>query len=159
MTTRIVAFGLLFGFVLSRVGATDYDAIAGMFRLTDLHLMGVIGAAVVLSALGFFLIKKTHLRTLGGDPIELTKKPMTPWLVPGALLFGVGWALSGTCPGTALAQIGEGRWAALATFAGILIGAFAGERLSRRRSAPAQRPPAAPQSPADEPIAARLSDA
>jgi uncharacterized membrane protein YedE/YeeE len=124
MTSKGVIFGVLFGFVLSRIGATDYDAIAGMFKLTDLHLMGVIGGAVALSALGFWLIRRSAAQSSNGEPIVLTQKPMTRWLVPGSLMFGVGWALSGTCPGTALAQLGEGRWMALATIAGILLGSY-----------------------------------
>ena len=122
MSLRVILLGVLFGFVLCRVGATDYDAIHGMFMLTDLHLAGVIGTAVALSALGFFLVKNRHARTLNGTPIFLTKKQMTPYLVPGALLFGVGWALSGTCPGTSLAQVGEGHWAGIAVFLGIVVG-------------------------------------
>jgi uncharacterized protein len=144
MTTRNLLFGLLFGFVLSRVGATDYDAIAGMFRLTDLHLMGVIGGAVVLSAFGFWLIRRRTLRSLDGAPIELVKKPMTRWLPLGAVMFGVGWALTGTCPGTALAQLGEGRLAAIATIAGILLGSYVVEaRSSKRKAARASEGPAA----------------
>jgi uncharacterized protein len=136
-TSRTLLFGLLFGFVLSRIGATDYDAIAGMFRLTDLHLMGVIGGAVGLSGLGFWLIRRRAIRSLDGGPIELMKKPMTRWLPLGAVMFGVGWALTGTCPGTALAQLGEGRFAALATIAGILLGSYIVEtRLRPRTSAP-----------------------
>ncbi len=123
MTRRMLPFGLAFGFVLSRAGATEYDAIHRMFLLTDLHLVGVIGTAIALSALGFAAIRRWSLRTPSGEPITLVEKPMTSTLVAGALLFGIGWALSGTCPGTALAQIGEGKLAALATFAGILIGA------------------------------------
>lgn len=141
MTTRNLLFGLLFGFVLSRVGATDYDAIAGMFRLTDLHLMGVIGGAVALSAFGFWLIRRRALRSLDGAPIELVQKPMTRWLPLGALMFGVGWALTGTCPGTALAQLGEGRLAALATIAGILLGAYVVEARSGKRKAVANSEP------------------
>jgi uncharacterized membrane protein YedE/YeeE len=124
MTNKSLPFGVLFGFVLSRVGATDYDAIAGMFRATDLHLMGVIGGAVALSALGFTVVRRKAVRSLNGERIALTPRPMTRWLVAGSLMFGSGWALSGTCPGTALAQLGEGRWAALATIAGILLGSY-----------------------------------
>jgi uncharacterized membrane protein YedE/YeeE len=119
----MLPFGIAFGFVLSRAGATEYDAIHGMFLLTDLHLVGVIATAIALAALGFAAIRRWSVRTPGEEPIALVKKPMTPTLLGGAVIFGVGWALSGTCPGTALAQIGEGKLAALATFAGILIGA------------------------------------
>jgi len=130
---KTLLFGVMFGFVLSRIGATDYDAIAGMFKLTDLHLMGVIGGAVALLAVAFQLIRRRAARSLSGESIALTRKPMTRWLAAGSLMFGVGWALSGTCPGTALAQLGEGRWAALATIAGILLGSYLVDSRSARR--------------------------
>jgi uncharacterized membrane protein YedE/YeeE len=132
MHTRVIGFGVLFGFVLSRVGATDYDAIRGMFRLSDLHLMGVIGTAVALSAALFAIVRRYALRTTAGVKIVLAQKPVVRGLVTGSLLFGTGWALSGTCPGTALAQIGEGRLAGLVTFAGILIGAYLPSRTRKR---------------------------
>ena len=132
MHTRTLSLGILFGFVLSRAGATSYDAIRGMFRLTDLHLMGVIGTAVAISAIAFALIRKNHWKTVSGQAITLTEKPMVRGLALGSLLFGAGWALTGTCPGTALAQIGEGRVSSIVTFMGILTGAYAGERLARR---------------------------
>ncbi len=124
MQARHVAFGALFGFILSRVGATDYDAIFGMFRLTDLHLMGVIGGAVLVSAVGFAWFRKARAHSLAGEAVTLAQKPFTRQLPLGALLFGMGWAVAGTCPGTALAQIGEGRLVGLITFAGILIGSW-----------------------------------
>ncbi len=150
MTSKSLIFGVLFGFVLSRIGATDYDAIAGMFKLTDLHLMGVIGGAVALSALGFALLRRKAARSLNGEPITLSPKPMTRWLVAGSLMFGVGWALSGTCPGTALAQLGEGRWAALATIAGILLGSYLVEFRSAR---PATNETKTPEDPLDATVA------
>lgn len=121
MTGRTIAFGALFGFVLSRVGATDYDAIHGMFTLRDMTLAGVMVTAIGLLALSFLVVRRKSVRTVSGQPIALTPKPMTTGLVAGSLLFGAGWALSGTCPGTALAQLGEGKLAAMATVAGILV--------------------------------------
>lgn len=123
MNARTIAFGMVFGFVLSRAGATDYDAIAGMFRLTDLHLFGVIGVAVTVSALGFALLRRRGTAR-DGRPLALERKPMKRGLVVGGLLFGAGWAIAGACPGTALAQIGEGRFAGIVTFAGIVLGAW-----------------------------------
>lgn len=134
MKNRYVAFGLLFGFVLSRAGATDYDAVLGMFRLTDLHLYGVIGVAVAVSALGFQLFRRGVVRPRMGEPAALVAKPMSRGLITGALVFGVGWAIAGTCPGTAIAQIGEGHLAGLFTFAGILLGAGVQQRVAAYRA-------------------------
>jgi uncharacterized membrane protein YedE/YeeE len=134
MNSKSIAFGLVFGFLLSRAGATDYDAIAGMFMLSDLHLVGVIVLAIAVAAAGFALFRRFRVRARDGAPIALARKPFTPGVVWGGLMFGVGWALAGTCPGTALAQIGEGRLAGLVTFAGIVFGAFAQSRLAAVRA-------------------------
>jgi uncharacterized membrane protein YedE/YeeE len=113
---RFFGFGLLFGFFLTRAGATDGDAIVRMFLLEDLHLAGVIGVAVVVAGSGLRLLRRA------GAVEGIAPKPMKPGLVAGGLLFGVGWALTGTCPGTGLAQIGEGRLMALFTIGGLFLG-------------------------------------
>lgn len=114
------AFGALFGFLLVRVGATDYDTIAGMFLLSDLHLMGVMGVAMAVAGLGQLHARRRAAR--GADVATIRPKPMKPGLAIGAALFGAGWAITGTCPGTGLAQVGEGKLVALFTIAGILLG-------------------------------------
>jgi uncharacterized protein len=121
---RFALFGAAFGFVLSRARVTDYDTIAGMFRLTDFHLFGVIGSAIATAALGLWIIRKTGSRTVAGEPIEFRPKRWHGGVVGGGLLFGAGWAITGACPGTALAQLGEGKLVALATIVGILGGTY-----------------------------------
>jgi uncharacterized membrane protein YedE/YeeE len=118
-------FGTLFGFVLSRGRVSDYDTIAGMFRLTDLHLFGVIGAAIGTAAIGLWLIRRGGNRTLTGGPVEVRRKPWQPGVFAGGLVLGAGWALSGACPGTALVQLGEGKLLAGFTVAGIALGTYA----------------------------------
>jgi hypothetical protein len=133
MSSRHLAFGLAFGFILVRAGATAYEAIAGMFRLEDLHLVGVIGVAIATAALGFALMRRAGVRAWSGEALALAPKPMQKGLVLGGLLFGAGWAIAGTCPGTSLAQIGEGRLAGVFTFAGILLGAWLQGRVATRQ--------------------------
>jgi len=127
---RFFFFGGLFGFALSRAGATDYDRITDMFLLRDLHLVGVIAIAIGVAGLGFELFRRSERASW------LVPKPTRPGNLWGGLLFGVGWALTGTCPGTALSQVGEGKLTALATVAGILLGVqiyrWIGERVQRR---------------------------
>jgi uncharacterized membrane protein YedE/YeeE len=110
-------FGALFGFLLSRARATDYAAIVDMFRLVDLHLMGVIAVAIATAALGLAVLRQT-------SGVKLATKPARAGIFLGGLVFGVGWALAGACPGTALAQLGEGKLYALATIGGILAGTW-----------------------------------
>jgi len=130
MTSRFIAFGMLFGFVLSRADATSYDAIHGMFRLTDLHLVGVIGLAIGLAAIGFALMKRNQLPVARA----IKPKPMKRGVWLGGTLFGVGWAITGTCPGTALAQLGEGTLAGGITIMGIAAGSYFRLWLDRRRA-------------------------
>lgn len=127
-----LAFGALFGFLLSRARASDYSAIIGMFRLTDLHLFGVIGVAIATAALGLFALRASHARSLDGAPIAMRTKPYSHVVFVGGLIFGVGWALAGACPGPALTQVGEGKLYALATVAGILAGTWLQQRTSTR---------------------------
>jgi uncharacterized membrane protein YedE/YeeE len=114
--------GTVFGFVLSRSGAADYDYIQGMFLFERFQLYGIIGTAVALTAPGLWLIKRRG-RTALGRPIAVELKPRHWGNVVGGLLFGIGWSLAGMCPGPILVNIGEGKVYALAALAGALAGA------------------------------------
>jgi uncharacterized membrane protein YedE/YeeE len=99
--------GTLFGFILSRSGAADYEFIQSMFLFTSFQLYGIIGTAVALTLPGLLLLKK-YGRTLTGTPISIDLKPLNRGNVIGGLLFGVGWSISGMCPGPIFVNIGEG---------------------------------------------------
>jgi uncharacterized membrane protein YedE/YeeE len=138
MMFRFAAFGALFGFVLSRVGATDFDAIANMFLFRDLHLAGVIGIAIVVAAPALYLLRRRGIAGPSGCAVTLKQKPRKAGNVVGSILFGVGWAVTGTCPGTALSQLGEGKLMAIFTLVGIFTGVALfrvyGERVERALS-------------------------
>ena len=130
--------GSVFGLLLSRARATDYDAIVAMFRLSDLHLMGVIGVAIGVAGVGLYLLRRSGIKALPGCDIGVRPKPYHKWVFVGGLVFGAGWALTGACPGTSLAQIGEGKLYALFTVGGILAGTYAFGLVQRGlRTAPA----------------------
>ncbi len=116
------AFGTAFGWVLSRSGAADYDFIQGMFLFTNLQLYGIIGTAVLVTAPGLWLLKRRG-RTLSGDELRVKAKPRHPGNVAGGVLFGVGWSITGMCPGPILVNVGEGKLYALGALAGALVGA------------------------------------
>ncbi len=122
MTLLYLVLGTIFGFALSRSGAADYDYIQGMFLFERFQLYGILAAGVLFTAPGLWLIKR-RARTLSGRPIEIELKPMNRGTIAGSLLFGVGWSLTGMCPGPILVNIGEGKVYALAALAGAVAGA------------------------------------
>jgi uncharacterized membrane protein YedE/YeeE len=147
MTALYVVLGTVFGFVLSRSGAADYDFIQGMFLFQRFQLYGIIGTAVVLTAPGIWLIKRRG-RTALGRPIDIELKPLNRGSVAGAVLFGIGWSIAGMCPGPILVNVGEGKVYALAALAGALIGAGAFgalyDQLQRPFNLPAMKKPSRP---------------
>ncbi len=122
-TLLLAALGVALGFVISMSGLSDWDELHRMFTFQDFRLLVAFGGAVALAMAGFFLFAR-H------DQIPL--KHVVAGTVPGALLFGAGWAIAGACPGAALVQLGEGKWPALLTVAGILAGAWLHDRLRKR---------------------------
>jgi uncharacterized membrane protein YedE/YeeE len=115
---------LAFGFVLSRSGAADYEFIQKMFLFEDLQLYGIMGAAVAVVAPGLWLLKRRG-RALGGETLQLAPKPFHRGNIVGGVLFGIGWSMTGMCPGPILVNLGEGKLYALAALSGALLGAYA----------------------------------
>ncbi len=142
MVLLYLVLGTVFGFVLSRSGAADYDFIQGMFLLTNFQLYGIIGSAVAFTAPSLWLLKR-YGKTLTGKPLVIELKPGHRGNVVGGVLFGIGWSIAGMCPGPILVNIGEGKVYALAAFAGALIGAGVFGVLYPRLQQPMRLPPLA----------------
>ncbi len=140
MTLVYVLLGTVFGFVLSRSGAADYNYIQGMFLFERFQLYGIIGTAVLLTAPGLWLIKR-HGRTAVGGSVHVDRKPMHRGNIAGGLLFGIGWSITGMCPGPILVNVGEGKVYALAALAGALVGAGLFGALYERLQRPFALPP------------------
>lgn len=139
MTLLYVALGTVFGFVLSRSGAADYNYIQAMFLFEDFQLYGIIATAVAFTAPGVWLIKRRG-RTLLGRRVEIELKPFHRGNVAGGVLFGIGWSIAGMCPGPILVNIGEGKIYALAALAGALTGAASFGALYERLQRPFKLP-------------------
>jgi uncharacterized membrane protein YedE/YeeE len=115
--------GLLLGFTISMAGLSDWGQLHRMFTFQDRRLLLAFAGAVAVAMAGFHLFAR-H------DQIPL--KHVVTGTVPGALLFGAGWALAGACPAASLVQLGEGKWYAGVTIAGILAGAWLHDRMRKR---------------------------
>lgn len=125
-----VLMGMLLGFILNRAGVAEFDHVTGMFALTDFHMFGVIGLAVPVGALGLFLLRGK--KSVNGQTLPPPRKARHPGNFPGGLLFGIGWALTGACPGTSFVQLGSGHWGAAVTITGAIVGMFAYRALHKR---------------------------
>lgn len=116
--------GLVFGLALSLSRVAQFDKIFDFFALRDFTVPLVMLSAM-LTGLGFmYLITKHKARDFEGKPIKVETSPFTWRNALGGAIFGIGWGMSGSCPGTALAQLGEGHLLALFTLAGLVAGTF-----------------------------------
>jgi len=105
-----LALGVLFGITLVKSEAVSWFRIQEMFRFQAFHMYGIMGSALAVAALSIALIKRFHIRTLDGEPIDIPPKELGRghryWA--GGAIFGVGWALTGACPGPLFALVGAG---------------------------------------------------
>jgi uncharacterized protein len=104
-----LVIGVLFGITMSQSQAASWYRIQEMFRFESFHMFGIIGVAVVSGIIGTALIKKWGLKDRVGNPIRFADKQKSVWrYLLGGTLFGLGWALSGACPGPMVVLIGQG---------------------------------------------------
>jgi uncharacterized membrane protein YedE/YeeE len=119
---KYLAVGIVFGIVFVKAEIISWFRIQEMFRLQSFHMYGVIGTAVVVGALSVFLIKKFKIKTIHGEEITFTDKKFNKGQIYGGLIFGLGWAVTGACPGPLFAQLGTGVLAIIV----VIISAVAG---------------------------------
>ncbi len=105
--------GLLLGYTLSRLGFTDFGEVHRMFTLQDLRLLFAFMGAVPISMLAYRLLQRAR---------PMSARRFHKGILAGGALFGLGWALTGACPGVVFAQLGEGKAYALVTLCGVLVG-------------------------------------
>jgi len=122
---RYIIIGIIFGITLTKAEVTSWYRIYEMFRFQSFHMYGVIGTAVVLGVIITFLIKRTNMKTANGQPIHLPPKQfsITRYLVGGAI-FGMGWAMTGACPGPLFILLGNGVGVILIVIAAALLGTY-----------------------------------
>lgn len=105
---KFMITGILFGIVFVKSEVISWFRIQEMFRLQSFHMYGIIGSAIFVGMISVFIIKKFKIKTMSGDVIHFHTKTFNKGQVYGGLIFGVGWAITGACPGPLFAQIGTG---------------------------------------------------
>lgn len=121
---KYLVMGILFGIVFVKAEVISWYRIQEMFRLHSFHMYGVIGTAVIVGMLSVWAIKKYKVKTMQKETVVFHDKKFHWGNVIGAIIFGLGWAITGACPGPLFAQIGSGFLVVTVTLAGAIAGTW-----------------------------------
>jgi len=118
--------GIAFGVVLTGSEVVSWFRIQEMFRFQSFRMYGIIGSAIATAAVSLALIRRTGLKTVSGESISIPAIPLGSGIryAAGGALFGLGWALTGACPGPLFALIGNGASVMIAAVVSALAGTW-----------------------------------
>jgi uncharacterized membrane protein YedE/YeeE len=116
--------GILFGTTLMKADAVSWFRMQEMFRFQGFQMFGIFMTAIPTAALSIFILRKLKIKTLDGEPIHIKKKEFNWGYIYGSILFGIGWGLTGACPGPIYVQIGSGVSIAIVTLLSALAGTW-----------------------------------
>jgi len=118
-----LVLGVIFGITLAKAEVISWYRIQEMFRFQSFHMYGIIGTAIGLGVIVMYLIKKYSLKNYRGDKIVVNPKEMSiPRYLIGGIIFGLGWALAGACPGPMFINVGLGYGTMFVVIGGALAG-------------------------------------
>lgn len=109
--------GFIFGFLLQKAKVLRFEKQVGFLRLKDMTIIKFMFSAILVGMVGIYLLKDLGIISLKLKDTHIGAQAI------GGLLFGIGWAILGYCPGTAVGAVGEGRWHATWGVMGMLVGA------------------------------------
>jgi len=122
---KFLLLGIVFGIVMVKSEAVSWYRIQEMFRFQSFHMYGIIGVSVVLGVIGVQLIKKYKLKDSSGAFIVIPQKEKAfKAALFGGIIFGLGWALSGACPGPMFVSLGEGYLSFIVVIFFALLGTY-----------------------------------
>ena len=122
---RFFITGIIFGIVLTKAEAVSWYRIYEMFHFQSFHMFGIIGTALFTGVVGLQIIKKKKIKDFKGLPIKIVEKEKGFWrYIFGGTLFGLGWALVGSCPGPIFILLGTGIYAIAVVLIGALLGTY-----------------------------------
>jgi uncharacterized membrane protein YedE/YeeE len=121
---KYVLIGTVFGMIFVKAEIISWFRIQEMFRFQSFHMYGVIGSAIVTGIISIQLIKRFNIKTMHGETILIPTKVFKKGQIIGGFIFGLGWAITGACPGPLFAQIGSGYTVVLVTLVAALAGTW-----------------------------------
>lgn len=122
---KFILTGIFFGIVMSKAEVISWYRIYEMFRFESFHMYGIIGSTVILGLIIVQFMKQIQMQDVNGAKIKFNPKNMSVirYLL-GGIIFGLGWALSGACPGPMFVLVGYGYLSILLVIAGAILGTF-----------------------------------
>lgn len=124
MLTSALGAGVLFGFGLAFSTMIQPRVVLSFLRFQDMGLMLVLGGAVVVTFLAYRFVPTLLRQPLLGGAFGAHESVMDRSTVVGAAIFGIGWGITGVCPGPAIAGLGAGSWELAYAIGGIALGAL-----------------------------------
>jgi uncharacterized membrane protein YedE/YeeE len=121
---KYLVLGTLFGIILTKSEVISWFRIQEMFRFQSFHMYGVIGSAILVGMLSIQLIKRNRFKSMDGEEIKIADKKFNHGIWIGGFIFGLGWALTGACPGPLFAQLGSGSSSAAVLILAALAGTW-----------------------------------
>ena len=122
---KYLVIGTWFGILLTKSEAVSWFRIQEMFRFQAFHMYGIIGLAVIVGMISLLIIKKFKINSLNGENINPAQKTLQfKSNLIGGFIFGLGWALTGACPGPIYALIGNGLMVFVVVLTAALIGSI-----------------------------------
>ena len=130
---KFLLIGILFGIVLSKAEVISWYRIYEMFKFQSFHMYGIIGSAVLIGMVIMYFFKKGYLKTYQGKNVivEQKEKGISRNLL-GGIIFGLGWAMGGACPGPMYILVGKGIFSILIVLLGAHMGTFLYHALKHR---------------------------
>ena len=122
---KYLIIGILFGIIMTKSEAISWYRIQEMFRFQSFHMYGIIGSALIVGVIIVQLIKRYKLESLEGAQIQFSEKNMSvARYLYGGIIFGLGWALSGACPGPMFTLLGNGYSVFLVVIGSAILGTY-----------------------------------
>ena len=120
---KFLILGITFGITMAKAEIISWFRIYEMFRFESFHMYGVIGSAVIIGIIAVALFKQLNIRTIKGEQIlfQVKEKSVFRYLLGGSI-FGLGWAMTGACPGPLFVLLGFGVWPIIIVIIGALLG-------------------------------------
>ena len=121
---KYLIVGVVFGIIFVKAEIISWFRIQEMFRFQSFFMYGVIGSAIIVGMISIQLIKRFSIKTVNGEAIKIADKKFNKGQIYGGFIFGLGWAITGACPGPLFAQIGTGFTVVAVTFLSAVAGTW-----------------------------------